>query len=35
MPFLDGIDWSDPQYAAQAWIVVLASLMTDYRYLYL
>ena len=34
-PFLDGIDWSDPHHAAQAWIVVLAYLMTDYRYLYL
>ena len=34
-PFLDSIDWSDPHYVAQAWIVVLAYLMTDYRYLYL
>ena len=33
--FLDSIDWSDPHHAAQAWIVVLAYLMTDYRYLYL
>ena len=35
VPFLDSIDWSDPHHAAQAWIVVLAYLMTDYRYLYL
>ena len=34
-PFLDGIDWSDPHHAAQAWVVVLAYLMTDYRYVYL
>ena len=34
-PFLHSIDWSDPHHAAQAWIVVLAYLMTDYRYLYL
>ena len=34
-PFLNGIDWSDPNHAAQAWIVVLAYLLTDYRYLYL
>ena len=33
--FMDGIDWSDDQYAAQTWLVVLAYLMTDYRYLYL
>ena len=33
--FMDGIDWSDPRYAAQAWAVVLAYLLTDYRYLYL
>ena len=33
--FMDGIDWSDPHYAAQAWAVVLAYLLTDYRYLYL
>ena len=31
--FMDGIDWSDDQYAAQTWLVVLAYLMTDYRYL--
>ena len=34
-PFLDGIDWSDPHYVAQAWVAVLAYLMMDYRYLYL
>ena len=34
-PLLHGTDWSDPHHAAQAWIVVLAYLMTDYRYLYL
>ena len=33
--FMNGIDWSDPHYAAQAWAAVLAYLMTDYRYLYL
>ena len=33
--FMNGIDWSDPHYAAQAWAVVLALLLTDYRYLYL
>ena len=33
--FMDSIDWSDPYHAAQAWAVVLAYLLTDYRYLYL
>jgi hypothetical protein len=33
--FMDGIDWSDPHYTAQTWIVVLAYLLMDYRYLYL
>ena len=33
--FMDGIDWSDRQYTAQTWMVVLAYLMMDYRYLYL
>ena len=33
--FMNGIDWSDPYYAAQAWAVVQAYLLTDYRYLYL
>ena len=32
--FMNGVDWSDPHYAAQAWAVVLAYLLTDYRYLY-
>ena len=34
-PFLDGVDWSDPHHTAQAWVVVLAYLLMDYRYLYL
>ncbi len=33
--FLRGIDFSDPEGAAQAWVVVLAHLLMDYRYLYL
>ena len=33
--FLDGIDWSDVNHGAQAWVVVVAYLMMDYRYLYL
>ena len=33
--FMNSVDWSDPHYAAQAWAVVLAYLLTDYRYLYL
>ena len=33
--FLDGIDFSDPHYAAQTWVVVLAAMMMDDRYLYL
>lgn len=33
--FINSIDFSDLRYAAQAWMVVLAYLMTDYRYLYL
>ena len=33
--FLNGRDWSDPHHTAQAWAVVLASLLMDYRYLYL
>ena len=33
--FMNGTDWSDPHHAAQAWVVVLASLLMDYRYLYL
>ena len=34
-PFLDGIDFSDPHHIAQTWVVVLAAMMMDYRYLYL
>ena len=34
-PFLNGVDWSDPHHVAQAWTVVLAYLLGDYRYLYL
>ena len=34
-PFMDGVDWSDPYHTAQAWVVVLAYLLGDYRYLYL
>ena len=34
-PFLDRLDWSDPHYAVRAWVVVLAYLLMDYRYLYL
>ena len=33
--YLDRRDWSDPDYAAQAWVVTLAYLLMDYRYLYL
>ena len=33
--FMDNVDWSDPNYAAQAWAVVLGYLLMDYRYLYL
>ena len=33
--FLGGIDFSDPSYTAQTWVVVLAAMMMDYRYLYL
>ena len=31
--FMDGIDWSDHHHTAQTWMVVLAYLMMDYRYL--
>ena len=34
-PHFDSIDWSDPYGVAEAWTVVLAYLMMDYRYLYL
>ena len=33
--FLDGTDFSDPHYIAQTWVVVLAAMMMDDRYLYL
>ena len=33
--FMESINWSDPHHTAQAWVVVLAYLMMDYRYLYL
>ena len=33
--YLDRIDWSDPSHTAQAWVVTLAYLLMDYRYLYL
>ena len=33
--FMEGIDRTDPQSATQTWVVVLASLLMDYRYLYL
>ena len=29
------IDWSDPQATARTWVVVLAYLLMDYRYLHL
>ena len=32
--FLDGIEFEDPHHAARAWVVTLAYLLTDYRYLY-
>ena len=33
--FLDGTDFSDPHHIAQTWVVVLAAMMMDDRYLYL
>ena len=33
--FIYRADWSDPYQTAQAWVVVLAYLLMDYRYLYL
>ena len=33
--FVESKDWSDHYYTAQAWTVVLAYLLMDYRYLYL
>ena len=32
--FYDGIDMSDPHYSIRTWVVTLAYLLTDYRYLY-
>ena len=32
--FLDQADWSDPFHVARTWVVVLAYLLSDYRYLY-
>lgn len=32
---VNGIDFSDPHRAAQAWVAVLAAMLMDYRYLYL
>ena len=33
--FMEGIDDADPQSVTQTWVVVLAYLLMDYRYLYL
>ena len=33
--YLDSIDFDDPHFIAETWIVVLAYLLMDYRYLYL
>ena len=33
--FVNTTDWSDPHHTAHAWVVVLAYLLGDYRYLYL
>ena len=33
--YLDRIDFEDPEFIAKTWIVVLAHLLMDYRYLYL
>ena len=32
-PLIDSVDWSDPYHAARAWVVVLAYILMDYRYL--
>ena len=32
--FIQAVDTADPQYAARAWVVTLAYLLTDSRYLY-
>ena len=33
--FMEGIDFSDPHHTARTWVVVLAAMMMDDRYLYL
>ena len=33
--FLEGVDISDRHHTAQTWVVVLAAMLMDYRYLYL
>ena len=33
--FENGIDFSDPRHVARTWVVVLAHLLMDYRYIYL
>ena len=33
--FMNNLNFSDPHHTAQAWVVVLAAMMMDYRYLYL
>ena len=33
--FINSFDWSDPFYAAHAWVAVLTYFLMDYRYLYL
>ena len=32
-PYIESVDWSDPHHAARAWVVVLAYILMDYRYL--
>ncbi len=34
-PYFESIDWSDPDGVARTWTVVLAYLLSDYRYLFL
>ena len=33
--FMNNLNFSDPHHTTQAWVVVLAAMMMDYRYLYL
>ena len=33
-PFTRATDFSDPHHAVRTWVVTLAYLLTDYRYLY-